>query len=127
MRESVTTRIVTEARERNPYVAIGTDALGIVGARYPKVGYLGSAISVVNDPSATNVAITGAAFIPVVGEAVGAVTAVQDVGQPLAQGFVDHVEAPMFNAAPPQNIPDGNGHLIPQSQEQNICQDLGCH
>ncbi len=116
-------------REPNPYVAIGTDALGIVGTRYPIVGYLGSAISVRNDPSATNVAITGAAFVPVVGEAVGAVAVVQDVATPVAQGFVDHVMTPMFNAAPPQNIEDGNGHLIPNPafQEQNICQDLGCH
>jgi len=127
MRESVTTRIVTEVREPNPYVAIGTDALGVVGeaTHHASLGRLGAAISIVNDPSATNVAMTGAAFIPVVGEGVGAVAAVQDVATPVAQGFVDHVMTPMFNAAPPQNIEDGNGHLIPNPALMDECQAMG--
>jgi RHS repeat-associated protein len=130
MRESVTTRIVTEVREPNPYVAIGTDALGLVGeaTHHASLGRLGAAISIVNDPSATNVAMTGAAFIPVVGEGVGAVAAVQDVATPAAQAFVDHVMTPMFNAAPPQNIEDGNGHLIPNPALMDECQAMGgCH
>jgi hypothetical protein len=41
---------------------------------------------------------------------------VLDVVAPVAQGFVDHVEGPMFDAAPPQNIEDGSGHLIPNPE-----------
>lgn len=96
----MTTKIVDRGTRTypNPYVAIGTDALGIVGTRYPKMGYLGSAISIMSHRTATNVAMTGAAFVPVVGEGVGAVTAVKDVTMPASQWTVDHVLTPMFNA-----------------------------
>lgn len=69
--------------------------------------------------------MTGGAFIPVLGEATGAVAAVQDVAAPVAKGFVDHVMTPMFNAAPPQNIEDGNGHLIPNPALMDECQAMG--
>ena|ERR1035441_4303585 len=51
--------------------------------------------------------------------------AVQDVGAPVAQGITDHIIAPMFNAAPPQNIEDGSGHLIPNPALMDECQALG--
>jgi hypothetical protein len=91
-----------------------------------RLGRVGAAISVVNDPSATNLVMTGAAFVPVLGEGVGAVTAVQDVGMPVAEGITNHVIAPMFDAAPPQNIEDGSGHLIPNPALMDECQALGC-
>lgn len=129
MRESVTTRMVTQGvREPNPYVAIGTDVLGIAGeaTHHASLGRVGAAISVANDPSATNLVMTGGAFVPVLGEGIGAVAAVQDVAAPVARGFVDHVMTPMFNAAPPQNIEDGNGHLIPNPALMDECQAMGC-
>ena len=82
--ESVIHTIVTEGvREPNPYVAVGTDALGVVGEAtgHSSLGRVGAAISVVNNPSPLNIAVTGAAFLPVVGETVGAVSAVGDVDE----------------------------------------------
>lgn len=126
--ESVTSRLVTgEVREPNPYVAIGTDVLGIVGeaTHHPSLGKVGAIISIRNDPGITNLAMTGAAFVPVLGEGVAALAAVQDVATPAAQAIIDHVMAPMFNAAPPQNIDNGNGRLIPNPQLMDECQGLG--
>ena len=91
------------------------------------LGRVGAAISIVNDPSLENVAMTGAAFIPVAGEGVGAVTAVQDVGVPVAEGITNHIIAPMLDAAPPQNIEDVSGHLIPNPALMDECQSMsGC-
>jgi RHS repeat-associated protein len=78
----VTTSVTTDAQnslngERlpNPYVAVGADALGIAGAAtgHPGGGRVGAAISVLNDPGVPNLVMTGMSFVPVVGEAVGAV------------------------------------------------------
>lgn len=107
MRESVTVSIVPGSEqevEPNPYVAVGTDALGIAGAAtgHPTLGYVGSAISVKNDPGVPNLVMTGMSFVPVVGEAVGAVTAVQDVGLLAGKWITNNVMAPVLNAAPPQ-------------------------
>jgi RHS repeat-associated protein len=101
--------------ESNPYVALGADALGIVGTAtgHPVLGYAGSAMSVMNDHSSLNLLMTGFSFVPVLGEGVAALGVVQDVGLLAGQAFTDHVTAPMFNAAPPQMIDNGNGQLIP--------------
>jgi RHS repeat-associated protein len=133
MRESVTIRITPAPdveREPNPYVAAGTDALGLIGEAtgHSSLGSLGAVISVANDHSAQNVIMTGMGFVPVIGEAAAAVSAVEDVGYLAAQKFVDKVLTPMFNAAPPQNIEDGNGHLIPNPGLMDDCQGLdGCN
>jgi hypothetical protein len=102
-------------REPNQKVALGADALGVVGEAtgHAVLGYAGSALSLANDPSVQNAVMTGTAFVPVVGEAVGAVGVVSDVGTSVGNFITNHIEAPMFNAAPTQNIDDGNGHMIP--------------
>lgn len=127
MRESVTMRLLPASEsEPNPYVAVGTDALGVAGAAtgHPTLGYVGSAISVNNDPSVPNLVMTGMSFVPVVGEAVGAVTAVQDVGLLAGQWITNHVMAPMLNAAPAQTMDDGNGHTIPTPEAQCVASGM---
>jgi RHS repeat-associated protein len=113
--------------EPNPYVSIGLDVLGVFGdaTHHSSFGRVGAAINLVYDHSPTNVAWTGAAFIPVVGEGVGAVAIVKDVGTPAVEFITNQVIAPMFDAAPPQNIPDGNGYLIPNPALMSECQIAG--
>jgi RHS repeat-associated protein len=110
------TPTATPKSEPNQAVAVGADALALAGAAtgHPGLGgRVGAAISVANDPSVPNLVMTGMSFVPVVGEAVGAVTAVQDVGLLAGHWITDNVMAPMLNAAPPQMINDGNGLSIP--------------
>jgi len=111
--------------EPNPYVAVGTDALGVAGAAtgHPGLGRVGAAISVTNDPSVPNLVMTGMSFVPVVGEAVGAVTAVQDVGLLAGKWITNNVMAPMINAIPGNTMDNGNGISIPTPEK--ACEDSG--
>jgi len=127
MRESVTMTIEPGSEsEPNPYVAVGTDALGIAGAAagHPTAGYVGSAISVKNDPSVPNLVMTGMSFVPVVGEAVGAVTAVQDVGLLAGKWITNNVMAPMINAIPGNTMDNGNGISIPTPEAQCVASGM---
>jgi hypothetical protein len=111
----------------NPYVSVGADALSIAGAAtgHPAVGYAGAAISVKNDPSPANLILTGASFVPGLGEAVGAETAVQDVGLLVGKWVTNNIMAPVLAAAPPDTIDDGNGHTIPAPNATDVCEALG--
>lgn len=113
--------------EPNPYVAVGADALGIAGAAtgHLGLGIAGALASLGNELSVPNAAMNGISFVPVVGEAVGAVTAVQDVGSLVGQFITNNILAPIFNAAPPQQIDNGNGVLIPNAGATEECQFTG--
>jgi RHS repeat-associated protein len=127
MRESVTMTIEPGSEsEPNPYIAVGTDALGVAGAAtgHPGLGYAGSAISVENDPSVPNLVMTGASFVPVVGEAVGAVTAVQDVGLLVGKWITNNVMAPMINSIPGNTMDNGNGISIPTPEAQCVASGM---
>jgi hypothetical protein len=127
MRESVTMTIEPESEsEPNPYVAVGTDALGVVGAAtdHPGLGYVGSAISLKNDLSAPNLVMTGMSFVPFVGEAVGAVTAVQDVGMLAGKWITNNVMSPTINAIPGNTMDNGNGISIPTPEAQCVASGM---
>jgi RHS repeat-associated protein len=120
----------TSRRVPNPYYAVVSDALSIaavVSSKLDRVGlgYLGAAISVWNDPSPTNIALTAAGFIPVVGEGVTAGQALYDVGMLVGDFFEHDIVGPMFNAAPPQQIDDGFGGRIPNPALVDPCHALG--
>ena len=130
MRESVTIRIIPipEAkREPNPYVTAGNDALGVVTFTSEKAGKIlgpvGAVISVVNDPSPTNIVITGAGLIPGPDVPIAIGTIAWDFSNGAAS-LINQV----FTPDTPEKIEDGSGHMVPNPafQEQNICQDLGC-
>lgn len=127
MRESVTTRIVTEVREPNPYVTAATDAAGLVAAvgDHAKLGAATAVISLANDHSAQNIGLTAAGLVPELSVPSAFIGAEADVLGYTAQ----KVGEGMINTIPGQTMPDGYGHTIPNPafQEQNICQDLGCN
>lgn len=89
-----------------PGLALMADEAGFIPGTKGLVGITGS---VANDPSTKNLVINAATLIPVVGPAVAVVNTMYDAGVFIQQSLL----APMFNAAPPQMIDDGNGHLIP--------------
>jgi hypothetical protein len=86
---------------------------------------VGAALSVANDPSPQNLLMTGIAFVPVVGEAVGGVTFVGDVGALAGQGITDNVMAPMINAIPGDTMGNGNGISI-QTPEAHCVTSGSC-
>ena len=92
-----------------PAISLGSDLLGFA----PRMGRVGAAIGLANDHSLTNVVMTGFSFVRAVGPSFAAVTTVMDAGQLAGAWITNNIWAPMFNAAPPQMISDGNGHLIP--------------
>lgn len=125
MREVVTIRIFPT--EPNPYVTAGNDALGIVAMSSEKAGRvlgpLSAVISVANDPSPANIGITALGLVPGPDVPITIGTAAWDFSNG-AGSLMNQV----FTPRTPENIDDGNGHLIPNPafQEQNMCQDLGC-
>jgi hypothetical protein len=95
--------------DANPLVAFFADAGGVVATA---AGELGPArwfaiISATNDYSPLNIAVTGATFAPVVGETVGALQVVYDLGVLVGQWITNNVMAPVLSAAPPQMIDNG--------------------
>jgi RHS repeat-associated protein len=98
----------------NPYVSVGTDALSLAGkaTHHPILGRVASLISVANDPSVPNKVLILMSMVPGFGEGVDALVTVADVGAVAGQVATDQVIAPVFNAAPPQMIDNGNGQLI---------------
>jgi hypothetical protein len=58
-----------------------------------------------------------------VGEAVGAVSLMYDVGDFTGTWITNDIMTPMFNSLPPQKIDNGNGLLIPNPAEMNERQD----
>jgi hypothetical protein len=121
MRESVTTRMVTgEVREPNPVATAVADTMGVATAvtKNTPLGIASSAVSIANDRSTSNVALTvGSTLLPYVVEG-------SDV--PMAFGFAAYdgsqfagqVMTNVFtpDALQSDTISDGNGHLIPNPQ-----------
>ncbi len=121
MRESVTTRMVTgEIREPNPVATAVADSMGVAAAvtKNTPLGIASSVVSVANDRSKLNVALTvGSSVLPYVVEG-------SDV--PMAFGFAAYdgsqfagkVMTDVFtpDALQSDTISDGNGHLIPNPQ-----------
>lgn len=121
MRESVTTRMVTgEVREPNPVATAVADSMGVAAAvtKNTPLGIASSVVSVANDRSKLNVALTvGSSVLPYVVEG-------SDV--PMAFGFAAYdgsqfagkVMTDVFtpDALQSDTISDGNGHLIPNPQ-----------
>jgi RHS repeat-associated protein len=125
MRESVTVRILSS--KPNPYVTAAADTLAVAAEATGRklLGSLGALLSLANDQSPVNVTMTVGSFVPVAGEAVGAVGIVYDVGDLAGHFITNNVMAPMLAAAPPEKIDDSNGHLIPNPAQADECQALG--
>ncbi len=84
------------------YVTAAADALSVAGTvtGHASLGRVGAAVSVRNDHGVQNLVMTGASFVPVVGEAVGAVGIVYDVGDFAGHWITNNIMAPMINAIP---------------------------
>ena len=101
-------------RQPNPLITGVADGLGVVaiavGGNVGKaLGPAGALISVANDPSPLNLAINGLGMVPGLDVPVAVGSAAYD-----GSNFVtNQVLAPVFNAAPPQMIDNGNGQLVP--------------
>jgi RHS repeat-associated protein len=109
MRESVTTRIVTEVREPNAAVTAATDAAGIVAAvkDVKGLGYASAAVSVANDHSTQNITINVLGFIPGL-----------DVPIAINGAFIDAFDYKMHQDTP--------GHDKSQVIPTNVCEDGAC-
>ncbi len=109
-------------REPNSKIAAAADAAGVVATVIDnaKLGAASAVVIVVNDPSLKNIAITGIGLIPGPDVPIAFGSAAID-----GSNFVtNQILAPMFNAAPTQNIDDGNGHMIPNPALRDERDDL---
>ena len=90
-----------------PGIAVITDVAGMI----PATKVIGAVGSIANDRSPMNIAVNIVTTVsaPIISVPVGIVNLINDG----INFIVNGVMAPMFNAAPPQMIDDGNGHLIP--------------
>jgi hypothetical protein len=129
MRESVTMSIVPgseQEAEPNGYVTAAADALSVAGAAtgHASLGRVGAAMSVGNDHGVQNLVMTGASFVPVVGEAVGAVGIVYDVGDFAGHWITNNIMSPMINAIPGNTMDNGNGISIPTPEAQCVASGM---
>jgi RHS repeat-associated protein len=113
--------------EKPDAVAGVTDAAGLVFTvtDQKKLGYLNTGISLFNDHGPQNIIFT---TIPIVAKGADVPVGIFSLELDIFNLEAQTVMNGMFQAMPPDNIPDGNGHLVPNPafNEQNICQDLGC-
>lgn len=113
----------------DPYIAVGADALNLAGEATGTswLTDLGVAIGLGNDLSVSNTILTTMALVPVLGEAVGALTLIQDVGSLVGNWITNNVTGPALNAAPPQEVDYGSGQLgANPGLMDGGCQDVGC-
>jgi RHS repeat-associated protein len=100
-----------DTTQPNPVLTLVADAIGVAGTitRNTPLGAVSAAVSLGNDPSPENLAVTGLGFVPGLDVAVTVGSAAWD-----GANFVTNQGlAPMFNAAPPQMIDNGYGQLVP--------------
>ena len=119
-------QIRVQRGRQNPYVSYASDVLSVAGSAtgHPTAGYIGSALSVGNDYGTVNLTLTAGSFVPVVGEAIGAVGIVKDAAA-LPAGFItNNIMAPMIINQLQQEAnpvtPDGQ-----QVPIQQYCQAAG--
>ena len=105
----------------DPTINLG---LNVAGAGFKNLLGPASITSLVRDHGLGNTLMTAGSFVPVIGEAVTAVNILSAASEIAGVWITNNILAPMLNAAPPQMISTGNGHMIPNPalmDDQTLC------
>ena len=109
---------VTHSFDFHPLITAGTDLAGVIapfaGRAENALGVTSSILSLANDHSPKNLVMTGLPFfVRELGLPLAIASTAEDAAEAGSEFITDHVLAPIFNAAPPQTIDDGNGLSMP--------------